>query len=191
MSSIALMIDIISNNLHLEDKKREPYDAISKKAREVVKDLRYNIWMVDGGYDNLPELLIRMKQVTGEMLSGMHYRFYKLEGIPPIQLKMEQRRHLFLFYKEVLHNIARHASAERVETHIAYEGGFLTIRVKDNGVGFDPDMVKRGRGLANLQMRADKLRGTVSIHSKLGRGTTVELTVHIGRKRDRGASPLS
>ena len=64
--------------------------------------------------------------------------------------------------------------ATRVEVRIAISPTRLTFTIRDNGAGFDPQATGiSGHGLANLQRRARRLRGTCRLESAPGHGTTV------------------
>lgn len=89
----------------------------------------------------------------------------------------ETRREIYLFCKEVLHNIARHAQATRVTFHLIPSPNGLHITLTDNGVGFDPKTETPGHGLGNLKARAAALHGRLSLRSVLGQGTTIHLDI--------------
>jgi signal transduction histidine kinase len=89
---------------------------------------------------------------------------------------------LFRIAQESLRNIARHASASRVEVCLRRLDGGLQLTVRDNGVGFDPpqDRAKASLGLASMRQRATLLGGKLKIESKLLQGTTISAWVPIG-----------
>ncbi len=73
--------------------------------------------------------------------------------------------------QEALANVAKHARARRADVALAFgEGVRLTVR--DDGVGFDPDAVRSGFGLAGMRARMDALGGTLEVGSSPD-GTTV------------------
>jgi signal transduction histidine kinase len=81
---------------------------------------------------------------------------------------------------EMLANAEKHARASVVEVGAETSGGTLRVRVRDDGIGgADP---VRGSGLLGLKDRIEALGGTFSVHSPVGRGTTVtcELPVTAG-----------
>lgn len=77
---------------------------------------------------------------------------------------------------EMLSNVARHAEAGDVDVLVATDDDQITLRVIDNGTGFDPDMVDRS-GLANLAARAQRLGGGCTVDTEPGCGTTITWTV--------------
>jgi signal transduction histidine kinase len=94
---------------------------------------------------------------------------------PPPEWPAEARREVFLFFKEALANVVRHARAAKVELRAQIERGEFVIAIRDDGVGFDPAQAHEGVGLKSLRERARDLRGHFSIESAPGGGTTVAL----------------
>lgn len=55
----------------------------------------------------------------------------------------------------------------------------ITLRIQDNGVGFDPVHFKLGSGLQNMRQRVEQLKGTIEMVSALHQGTTLRITLPI------------
>jgi signal transduction histidine kinase len=66
-----------------------------------------------------------------------------------------------VFYRvcqEALHNIAKHAWANRVDIYLRYGAGAVTLSIRDNGRGFNPASTPAGHyGLSMMSERAKKL----------------------------------
>jgi signal transduction histidine kinase len=77
--------------------------------------------------------------------------------------------------REILSNVVRHSQATEVDIKIDTDDKLIEIIVRDNGVGFVPN-VGSGRGVRNLSSRARELGGNCTIKSKVGSGTTVRWT---------------
>jgi signal transduction histidine kinase len=78
---------------------------------------------------------------------------------------------IYYVVSEMLANAEKHARASFVEVSAEAAGGTLRVRVRDDGIGgADP---VRGSGLLGLKDRIEALGGTFSVHSPVGRGTTV------------------
>jgi signal transduction histidine kinase len=78
---------------------------------------------------------------------------------------------IYYVVSEMLANAEKHARASMVEVSAEAADGMLRVRVRDDGIGgADP---VRGSGLLGLKDRIEALGGTFSVHSPLGRGTTV------------------
>lgn len=88
---------------------------------------------------------------------------------------IETRRELYLFCKEVLHNISRHAQALRVSFRLSPTAEGLQVQIADNGIGFDTAQVSAGHGLGNLRERAAAMKGRLQMQSRPGQGTLIHL----------------
>jgi signal transduction histidine kinase len=82
--------------------------------------------------------------------------------------------------QEALANIERHASASNVIVTLTYDHPIVTIRVVDDGVGFQPDKVgDSGYGLIGLRQRAHRIHADLEISSEPGKGTSITLRVRV------------
>jgi two-component system NarL family sensor kinase len=87
---------------------------------------------------------------------------------------------------ELLANVARHARAAHVSVLLQHDETADRVRVRDDGVGFDPvvatSTVRAGHiGLASLRERAEALGGAFSLESAPGAGTVATVTIPRGR----------
>ena len=87
---------------------------------------------------------------------------------------------LFRIYQEILTNVARHANAKTVTSALTVTPKQILLNVKDDGNGFKNKQKKKTMGLLGMKERAHAIGGTVSIHSKPGKGT--EVTIAISRQ---------
>jgi signal transduction histidine kinase len=84
-----------------------------------------------------------------------------------------------LIFKEAINNIVKYADATEVNIEISFENSELRLFVKDNGIGFDETIIKAGNGLGNMRTRAESLGGSITILSRVGKGSSIELKVQI------------
>jgi two-component system NarL family sensor kinase len=84
---------------------------------------------------------------------------------------------LFRIIQEALNNIIRHADATHVTLALDYEKSGLTVRIRDNGAGFDPatPFLNNGSGLSNMRKRATIINARLLIDSRLQKGTSVKI----------------
>jgi len=72
--------------------------------------------------------------------------------------------------------VIRHAGASRVEVEVACAGGRLRLGIADNGRGCPASAGgSRGRGLRNMEMRAERLGGRLLRTTPAGSGCRIEL----------------
>jgi len=98
---------------------------------------------------------------------------------PRGQRRMEPAQEITMFriLQEALTNVAKHASASRVQVRMEDEGSLVRMLVRDDGSGFDPGVQSRAQrptwGLLNMAERARMIGGTCRIESAPGQGTVV------------------
>ncbi len=101
----------------------------------------------------------------------------------PLRLPPHAETMLFRITQEALVNIVRHAEATRVAVVLTYTSSSVTIRVEDDGKGFDVEAAfakgtsQQNLGIHGMRERASLLGGTLDVRSSPGHGTV--LTVQI------------
>lgn len=86
---------------------------------------------------------------------------------------------LFRIVQELINNIIKHAHASKVTVNLLRMKDKLRLTVEDNGVGFDPDAVRKGHGLMNIRTRVESVKGSVLFEQNENAGTLVTVTVPI------------
>jgi two-component system sensor histidine kinase UhpB len=127
-----------------------------------------------------------------EALRWQAEEFQKQTGVP-ITLRVQGRIErlprqaelvLYRVAQEALTNIARHARATRVEVTLNCSTEHLELFIADDGVGFDPEAVRRSRarslGLIGMAERLALIGGTLEIDSAPGKGTRIRARVPAG-----------
>ena len=96
---------------------------------------------------------------------------FQAENTRRIPLNIEQA--VFRVTQEALANVARHSQAHRVSVSLVYYPGQVTVRIADDGVGFDPQSRPAGIGLRSMRERVHMIGGTLKIDSQIGQGTSL------------------
>ena len=92
---------------------------------------------------------------------------------------------LFRIAQEALRNVWRHSGASRAWITVEFDDGKTILTIRDNGKGFElpkrvSDLASAGKlGLAGMEERAKLLGGSLTVHSELGKGTTVVVEVPV------------
>ncbi len=150
-------------------------DEVLTEGRDRVKYLRSS----SGNDSDLPKALA----VLGKELSAEHTAHFRstVEGVP-CDLHPIIREEAMFIAREALINAFRHASARQIEVDISYGEAELRLRIRDDGEGIDVEVLRDGGrvghwGLLGMRERAKKISATITIWSKPGAGTEVELRV--------------
>ena len=93
---------------------------------------------------------------------------------------------IYRLTQESLTNITRHANASNVTIYVYAElrknQYGMTIKIQDDGVGFNPKMVN-GLGLAGMRERVESLEGLFSLKTQLGKGSSVSAWISLDKPR--------
>ncbi len=92
--------------------------------------------------------------------------------------KLEQglKINVYRIIQEQFNNITRHAAAGNVKIALLQTDDMLTLEIRDDGKGFDPQQKKQGIGLTNILHRADVYNGKLEIDSSPGQGCRLQVS---------------
>lgn len=164
------------------------------KIRENIKDLsgsfRDLLWVIDPQKDSLSDTILRLKDF-GEDLFGNTDVHYSTSGyseeLVNNMLDPQTKKQVVLIFKEAMNNCAKYSESTLVELTVETSEGYSSIRLKDNGKGFNVHRQGKGRGLTNMKNRSEKIGGTLSIvSSKNGTVVTLHQIPHLrDEKKDK------
>lgn len=91
-------------------------------------------------------------------------------------LPSEVQVSVYRIAQEALNNVAKHASATRASVALRCQTGCLELRVSDDGRGFDAGAITAEHlGLGIMRERAEAIGAQLTIDSKPGQGTRVQV----------------
>ncbi len=115
--------------------------------------------------DRLASALHRLAEATGACLT------FDAEN----PARVDVRRALYRIAQEAVHNALRYAPRTPITMRCAGRGAGLALSITDAGPGFDPGAQSRGLGLRHMRERADAIGAVLTITSRTGAGTTVQV----------------
>lgn len=98
---------------------------------------------------------------------------------PPVQVNDNKlATQLYRIAQEGVANAIKHSQAERIELSLSLEQGFLTLTIRDNGVGVSGNAAKSpGMGLLTMSHRARMVGGNLTVEPDPVKGTIVQCIV--------------
>jgi signal transduction histidine kinase len=104
-----------------------------------------------------------------------------IEGTPK-RLQPWVNTEVLRIAQECARNAFHHSSASRIEAELKFENSHLGIRFRDDGVGIDPEVLKKGSrfghwGMVGMRERASQIGAKLEVWSKPGAGTELDLSV--------------
>jgi signal transduction histidine kinase len=173
---LSRLVASVRRDANLSDARREDLDEAFEAARELCNTI-----------DELESS--REASTAGDIQHeiGRHVRFTQRSyGIAidvswptnPVSLPAVVVREVGLVAGEALGNAARYGAAH-VAVSAFMSDGHLMLEIRDNGPGFDPAVTTRGRGLANMRSRVERLGGEFRLVSERDRGTRLSASIPV------------
>lgn len=175
LGNIALLSEIVAEQSMGET--REDAQEIHRIAQQTADSMRDIVWLIQRPAVTAEDFVQRLRNIAARTLTGIEWTLTAdgLRGVPALDIQ----RHLVLAFKEMLHNIRKHAEAKKVQINLSQSSRELTLDISDDGIGFDSTAAHEGHGLASLRQRAIKLGGELRITTALGKGTQLMLTAKL------------
>jgi len=160
------------------DDLRERIQNAVEELDRVIRDLRNYIFGLRPG--------ILADRQLDQALKGLVEEFGQRTGVvaiaevdPAAAAELAgQAGEVVQLAREALSNVSRHAEAATCRVALYRDPDGAVLEVDDDGHGFDPAQTTGvGQGLRNLRGRATALGGRAEIHSAIGEGTRVRVTI--------------
>jgi signal transduction histidine kinase len=144
--------------------------AISDTAREI----SHGLYPTHLEYLGLAKAL---KRLCDECRSGKNISIHLTMGNLPDQLQPSISLSLYRIAQETMHNIITHSRAKNVQVELGADDTQISLRIIDDGVGFDPGHEEAGLGLESMRHRVRAVGGFIDISSSPNSGTRIEVQV--------------
>ncbi len=176
LGGIALLSEVDELREDLPKEVREDLAEIHSIATSSSESMRDIIWLIQKEETNARQLILRLRETALQICGKMEIDFQTFpDPVPNLPVSLSARRHIFLAFKETLHNVRKHAGASKISISFQVEPRKRTIsfEVKDNGKGFIHSANLTGNGLSNLAQRAERCDGECQVESSPDRGTVI------------------
>lgn len=176
LTAINLLSHSAINNVAKENSAREKIEKIRDNTQNVMENISDIVWSMNPENENFSQMKIKMIEFAETVLenNNISYTFEAGNDLNNIKLSAEKRRDFYLIFKEAVNNLSKYSEADNAEIHIQKSGNFLKMMIKDNGNGFNENLVKQGNGLRNMKKRAERNGGNLNIKSGKS-GTSISL----------------
>jgi signal transduction histidine kinase len=187
---ISVQLEMLAQLLrqHKVETAAEQLDKTRKFVREGLADARQSIWALrtqDADETTLPVKVRRLAETVGG--DGLVAEFSVFGAYRP--LEPETEREILRIAQEAIHNVKKHAGAERLSVQLKYEPIAIELEVSDDGKGGAVDQMKtsgHGKfGLTGMHERAASINGALLVTSVTGKGTTVKLRANAPEAREQ------
>jgi signal transduction histidine kinase len=179
LTKINFLSEIILQKTEHLPEIRNNSEAVKETAKKMIENMRDLIWALNPDNTTIANLLARMREYSTDYLEDYPIKIqnYFPENLPQTAITKEAHRELFMLVKESFNNIAKHSKATKVAFIAKIELDYLKLQIKDNGVGFNVEIDKKGNGLRNMQSRLESIDGIFTIISNHEKGTEINVAV--------------
>jgi len=163
-------INATVDNMDDSDTKMQ---QVKDLTNETIRELRKTVWLINKSSVRIDEFVVKLRDFLKNV---PHLNVEAHISDPEAILKAELITELFRAIQESVNNALKYSAAEKITVQIRSDTEAISIRVTDNGSGFDVGGQKgRGFGLENIAQRMQAIGGTYEIESETGKGTMVSL----------------
>jgi len=187
LGSIQMFADLAEGRSGPSDELKR----IQRIAGETVSAVRDIVWLLRPQGDHRIATVEHLRETTSIMLETLPWKFSANEEAWQLELDEDANRHLFLFFREALHNILRHARANQVEIRAELTKHQFQLTLTDDGVGIAAERLDRPATLHALRQRAEALGAILQVDSHPQTGTQLQLRLPMARKRRRALRPVA
>jgi two-component system NarL family sensor kinase len=182
LSTIQLNLERLKDKtLDLDKSQQEQYNLALSLSNEAVKELR-NV-----AHNLMPSALTKLGLIPA--LQNHIDQIQKHSGIDvnienhglDRRLEPTMEMSIFRIMLEIMNNIVKHSKAKEVVIQFVKFDDRLNITVEDNGIGFDTktSSSSEGMGIRSIASRIEFMKGSYSIDSEKGFGTTYIIDIPI------------
>lgn len=169
-------------DLNADEKTQEQHEAfleelqdIEKEIREVSHKLNDNFASPDVNFTSIVTQLLESKSQIGDFQFHLNID----ENISWKSTDEIIKVNVYRIIQETLQNTIKHAQAKNVILEFSSSDQELSVKIEDDGVGFNLKKSRKGIGLKNMKSRVEKLNGTLEITSAMNKGTQIHIKIPI------------
>jgi signal transduction histidine kinase len=162
-------------------KAKEQLERSLERADQAIAEGRSAVYALRSSATNTNDLAQAVKILGDELATEDSIAFHLVVEGPTRDLHPIVRDELYRLIQEALRNAFKHAAAHHIETEITYGERTLRLRVRDDGKGIPPEILKEGRhghyGLSGMRERAQGIGARLEIWSGAKAGTEIEVSI--------------
>jgi len=184
LSSIVLFSTAVGTHADaLPPKAASMLKRITENSTRAMESMNDIVWSVNSSNDHIEDLVDRMRAYAQPLCEAADVQldFTIGDDILARKLGMEERKNIYLIFKEALNNAVKHAQCSRIEVTLTLSDARLRLVVSDNGTSdashYLGNVSLGGNGLGNMRRRALEVGGTMEVQRATNGGTQVVFCV--------------
>ncbi|RYY69224.1 MAG: tetratricopeptide repeat protein [Chitinophagaceae bacterium] len=180
LSSIHMLSQMATSKADVSEGQRNLLNKVSNNAKETMEKMSDIVWMIKPGETQSTDLAERMENFARDICSSRNIELtLSLDALEPLKLSTEQRKSVYLIFKEAINNAVKYADTKKIQVHTLVQNNQLLMTIRDWGKGFMEEGNAKGNGLHNMRQRATEANGQLTIQSTVESGTYISLNINL------------
>ncbi|WP_231490781.1 sensor histidine kinase [Pedobacter sp. Leaf170] len=174
LSALKLYCELALKNGNSADEIKQISLMVNELSEKIV-EVTWNLNLEGDTLENLIDFIYEQsRKLFAYSDISLKVTFPKV--IPTVQINNQSKRDIYLLIKELIHNSLKHSKAKQVLLAISIYKGAIVFLIKDNGVGFNPNIIKsNSTGLNNAKERVKQLKASIMLDNSNGTMITVKI----------------
>jgi signal transduction histidine kinase len=180
--AITIQLETVAAQFDLAPRvARQMLDLARNMSRRSLSEARRSVWDLRSHLLENSNLMTALSEVAKLMAASARAAISVETSGTPRKLSPHIENNLLRIAQEALANALKHAHARHIAVHLNYQPASVSLRVTDDGAGFDAadrSVLYGGHfGLLDMSERAEKMGGRYAMISAPGQGTEIRVEV--------------
>lgn len=177
-TSIATLTQAVESEINTDPRAARRHIALIRTtARDNLAEARAMVTALTPSALSAGSLVESIRRQGGRLSDETGIAVTVTAGSAPPGLSKAGEVVLLRAVQEAFANVRKHAQASAVTVEISGTGGEVRLVVTDDGIGFGDHCGDDGFGLRGMRARVEQIGGRMSVRSRPGSGTTLEVEV--------------
>ena len=181
LTFIISSLDNLKYGFKIPEKLGNKIKGISEFTTTTIHELRDTIWAMNKDKITFEDLQIRISNFIDQAnlaAQNIKFNFNVNESVDnEMAFTSVKGMNIYRIIQEAINNAVKYAEASAIHVDISKHEDRMIIRIKDDGKGFNEATINRGNGLNNMRKRSEDIKGQLTIHSEIDKGTVVEVII--------------
>lgn len=152
---------------------RTKLDAAQAALNQTIREVRSFIQGLEPEQASTQEFAHELRTLVATLRSLHSADIQTRIEADPATLSPREEVHALQIVRECVSNAIRHGDAQRIDIEFIVERLRPTLRIRDDGKGFDAALARRGSGLVNVAARSAEIGAELELASSPGKGTDI------------------
>lgn len=177
LASARLYLGLVKSTVPEQGSFVDETDKLISRAIDEIRNLSHSLIPPSLNESALLEALDDIIAIT-RRTSGLAITRQYL-GVDESKLSDKLKLTIYRIVQEQFNNIFKYARAKTIAVRLQSDDDRITLSIKDDGVGFDPQVKTGGVGLMNMKTRASLFNGDIQVISSPGHGCELVASMNI------------